>query len=79
MGLVTAPLGFAKKSFGGGMAAGGLNGTLQGILRLVGFHQFFARLGGGLIAASIIKNPIDRRVILNESTKEAVYQLIGGE
>lgn len=69
----------ATSSWKGGMASGGIAGLCQGIPAAIGLHPFFARIGGGILAATIIKNPVDKRVVLNESVKEGIYQLLAGE
>lgn len=70
---------FAESSFKGGMGTGALTGITQGLIGMLGFHQFFARVGGGMISAAIVKNSVDKRIILVESVKEGIYQLMAGE
>lgn len=77
--ILTKPLTFAKGVWKGGLGSGALTGTLQGLIGMLGAHPFFSRLGGGIISASILKNDIDKRIILVESSKEAIYQLLAGE
>ena len=77
--LLKKPVAFAKDAWKGGMLSGLKSGLLQGIPAAMGFHPFFARVGGGLAAAAITKNPIDKRVILNESMKEGLYQLLAAD
>ena len=69
----------SKDAWKGGLGAGALTGVLQGGIGLLGAHQFFSRMIGGVISATIIKNKTDKRVILLESSKEAIFQLLAGE
>lgn len=77
--IIEGSMGFAKSSWKGGMGSGALAGICQGVPSMIGIHPFFARLGGGIIASALIKNPMHKQIVLVESTKEAVYQLLGGE
>ena len=77
--ILKNPMAYGKSVWKGGIGNGAITGVSQGLLGMIGLHPFFARMGGGLISASVIKNNIDKRVILLESTKEAVYQLMAGE
>lgn len=77
--MLSDPVGAAKGAWKGGLGSGAIAGFAQGLPAMLGVHPFFARLGGGLVAAAVVKNNIDKRVILNEATKEAIYQLMAGE
>lgn len=77
--LLTQPVGYAKDAWKGGIGSGFIAGVAQGIPAAIGLHPFFARLGGGMVAAAIVKNTTDKRVILNEATKEALYQLFAAD
>lgn len=70
---------FSKGVWKGGIGAGALTGVIQGTIGALGVHPFFSRVIGGVISASIIKNNIDKRIILVESTKEGLYQLLAGD
>ncbi len=69
----------ASGSWKGGLGSGLIAGLCQGIPAAIGLHPFFARVGGGILAAVFIKNSVDKRVTLNESAKEGIYQLLAGE
>lgn len=73
------PVGFASNVWKGGMGSGAVTGFTQGLLAMFGLHQFLARSMGGVISASMQKDALTKKVILLESTKEAVYQLMAGE
>ena len=77
--ILTEPVKFAKGAYRGGLGSGLIAGISQGIPAAIGLHPFFARLAGGLVASAIIKNPIDKRIILVESMKESVYQLMAAD
>lgn len=77
--ILSNPVGYSKDAWKGGIGSGFIAGVAQGIPAAIGLHPFLARLGGGLVAAAIVKNNIDKRVILNESTKEALYQLLSAD
>lgn len=76
--MLKDPVGFGKSVWKGGIGSGAVAGFAQGLPAALGVHPFLARLGGGIVAAAVVKNNIDKRIILNEATKEALYQLLGG-
>lgn len=69
---------YAMSKWKQGLQAGTYAGLFQGFLGMF-LHPFVARLGGGVIASSIVKNPIDKRIINNECAKESIYQILAGE
>lgn len=77
--LLTQPIKFMRGAYKGGFGSGLTAGIAQGIPAALGFHPFFARLGGGLIATAIVRNATDKRIILVEAMKESIYQLFGAD
>lgn len=77
--LLTQPIKYLKGAYKGGFGSGLVAGISEGIPAALGFHPFFARLGGGLVATAIVKNPVDKRIILLDAMKESVYQLFGAD
>jgi hypothetical protein len=69
---------YAGSVWKGGLAAGARTGFFQGGLGMI-VHPFFARTIGGLISAAMEKDDVAKKVILMESSKEAIYQLLAGE
>jgi len=79
MALIKQAQNITSSAWKGGAKSGLIAGLSQGIPAAMGIHPFFSRVIGGIVASNIVKNPIDKRIILNESIKEGLYQLLGGD
>jgi len=76
--LIGGPVKFVGNAWKGGLASGSIAGVSQGVMSLF-LPDFLARPLGGMIGAAMVKNPMDKRMILLNATNEGFYRLFRGE